>query len=244
MNIKFLGTGFGAPYKNRHQQSVLIEVGKNAYLFDAGAPVTDILSFAEYDISRIKTVFISHLHGDHMNGLVSLVDIISWYYKKSDPEIFLPSTGIAEKLRDVVNYGSFDGENLRDIRYSVTKPGVIYDDGVLKVTAFPTKHIQNGVHPSFAYLCEAEGKRVLFTGDLNRNCLDMPEIAFTDELDLTVIEAAHFRLTERESIFRRVRTKKMIIGHFAPRNDDCVWQFIFDMPFDAFISEDGMEFEL
>ena len=97
---------------------------------------------------------------------------------------------------------------------------------------------------SFAYLCEAEGKKLLFTGDLNRNCLDIPEIAFTEELDFMVIEAAHFRLTERENVFKRVKTKNMVIGHFAPRNDDCVWQFIFDMPFYTTISEDGMEFEL
>ena len=75
MNIRFLGTGFGAPYKNRHQQSILIEVGENAYLFDAGAPVTDILSFSQYDMSRIKTVFISHLHGDHMNGLNDMINL-------------------------------------------------------------------------------------------------------------------------------------------------------------------------
>ena len=244
MKIKFLGTSHGVPEADRMWTSVMISVGENTYLIDAGCFCADGIIRSGRTLDSLKAVFITHQHGDHMNGLVSLVDIISWYYKKSDPEIFLPSTGIAEKLRDVVNYGSFDGENLRDIRYSVTKPGVIYDDGVLKVTAFPTKHIQNGAHPSFAYLCEAEGKRVLFTGDLNRNCLDMPEIAFTDELDLTVIEAAHFRLTERENVFRRVKTKRMVVGHFSPINDDHVWQFIFDMPFDTFISADGMEFEL
>lgn len=244
MKIKFLGSSHGVPEADRMWTSVMIAVGENTYLIDAGCFCADGIIRSGRTLDSLKAVFITHQHGDHMNGIISLVDIISWYYKKSDPEIFLPNTGISEKLRDVVNYGSFAGESLRDIRYSVTNAGVIYDDGVMKVTAFPTKHINNGAYPSFAYLCEAEGKRVLFTGDLSRSCEDMPEVAFTEELDLTVIEAAHFILTEREHIFGKVKTKQMAIGHFAPRNDDCVWQFIFDMPFETFISADGMEFDL
>lgn len=244
MKIKFLGSSHGVPEADRMWTSVMIAVGENTYLIDAGCFCADGIIRSGRTLDSLKAVFITHQHGDHMNGIISLVDINSWYYKKSDPEIFLPNTGISEKLCDVVNYGSFAGESLRNIRYSVTNAGVIYDDGVMRVTAFPTKHINNGEYPSFAYLCEAEGKRVLFTGDLSRSCEDMPEVAFTEELDLTVIEAAHFRLTEREHIFGKVKTKQMAIGHYAPRNDDYVWQFIFDMPFETFISADGMEFEL
>lgn len=244
MKIKFLGSSHGVPEADRMWTSVMIAVGENTYLIDAGCFCSDGIIRSGRTLDSLKAVFITHQHGDHMNGLVPLVDIISWYYKKSDPEIFLPRDGIAERLCDVVSHGSFAGEKLRDIRYSVTTDGVIYDDGAMKVTAFPTKHIANGAHPSFAYLCEAEGKRVLFTGDLNKTCEDMPEIAFSDELDLTVIEAAHFRLTEREHIFGKVKTKQMAIGHFAPINDDHVWQFIFDMPFETLLAADGTEIDL
>jgi len=44
MKIKFLGTSFGAPSKGRHQQSILLETDSgNSYLFDAGAPVLDVI---------------------------------------------------------------------------------------------------------------------------------------------------------------------------------------------------------
>lgn len=206
MNIKFLGTGFGAPYKNRHQQSVLIEVGKNAYLFDAGAPVTDILSFAEYDMSRIKTVFISHLHGDHMNGLNDMINLAEFFNISCD--IYL-----SEK-RGIDAFKAYTYMQLRKdsnrVDFKLINQGLFYDDGILKVTAYQNGHMKG--LPCYSFLIEAEGKRIYITGDLSPDLCDLPDIS----ADLMMIEAAHF---DAETVVAKCNTldvDKVAFVHVMP----------------------------
>ena len=52
MKIKFLGTSYGAPSKDRHQQSFLIEENEDLYIFDTGAPVLDILIKCGYNLRK------------------------------------------------------------------------------------------------------------------------------------------------------------------------------------------------
>ncbi len=196
MKIKFLGTGFGAPYKNRHQQSVLIEVGNTAYLFVAGAPVTDILSFAEYDMSRIKTVFISHLHGDHLNGLNDMINLAEFFNIRCD--IWL------SEERGIDAFKSYTYMQLRRdsdrVDFKLINEGLFYDDGTLKVTAYQNDHMKG--LPCYSFLIEAEGKRVYITNDLSPDLCDLPDIT----ADLMLIEAAHF---DAETVVNKCNTLKV-----------------------------------
>ena len=79
MKIKFLGTSYGAPSKDRHQQSFLIEENEDLYIFDTGAPVLDILIKCGYDLSKIRAVFISHIHGDHLNGIFDMLNLSDYF---------------------------------------------------------------------------------------------------------------------------------------------------------------------
>ena len=85
MKIRFLGTSFGAPSAGRHQQSILLETADGSgYLVDAGAPVLDILVNTGYDLTKLKAVFITHLHGDHMNGLHDIINLAAYYGIRCD----------------------------------------------------------------------------------------------------------------------------------------------------------------
>lgn len=206
MKINFLGTGFGAPYKNRHQQSVLIEVGESAYLFDAGAPVTDILSFAEYDFSRIKTVFISHLHGDHMNGLNDMINLAEFFNIRCD--IYL------SEERGIDAFKAYTFMQLRRgsdrVDFKLINEGLFYDDGILRVTAYQNDHMKG--LPCYSFLIEAEGKKVYITNDLSPELKDLPEIS----ADLMMIEGAHF---DAETLVNRCNTldvDKIAFIHVMP----------------------------
>lgn len=206
MNIRFLGTGFGAPYKNRHQQSILIETGNVSYLFDAGAPVTDILSFMEYDMSKIKTVFISHLHGDHLNGLNDMINLAEFFNIRCD--VFL------SEQRGIEAFRTYTCMQLRRdsdrVGFKLIKEGLFYDDGTLRVTAYQNSHM-NGL-PSYSFLIEAEGKRVYITNDLAPDMSDLPEIT----ADLMMIEAAHF---SAETVVNKCNTldvKRVAFIHVMP----------------------------
>ncbi len=228
MNIRFLGTGFGAPYKNRHQQSILIEVGENAYLFDAGAPVTDILSFSEYDMSRIKTVFISHLHGDHLNGLNDMINLAEFFNIRCD--IYL-----SEK-RGIDAFKSYTFMQLRRdsnrVDFKLIDEGLFYDDGIIKVSAYQNDHMKG--LPCYSFLIEAEGKRIYITNDLSPKLCDLPDIS----ADLMMIEAAHF---DAETVVAKCNTldvKRVAFIHVMPpeKYDDLKAQ---KTDFEALYPNDG-----
>ncbi|MBR6513511.1 MAG: MBL fold metallo-hydrolase [Clostridia bacterium] len=206
MKIKFLGTGFGAPYKNRHQQSILIEVGSTAYLFDAGAPVCDILSFAEYDMSKIKTVFISHLHGDHLNGLNDMINLAEFFNIRCD--IFL------SEQRGIEAFKSYTFMQLRRdsdrVDFKLINEGLFYDDGIIRVSAYQNDHMKG--LPCYSFLIEAEDKRIYITNDLSPDLCDLPDIS----ADLMMIEAAHFDAETVVSKCNTLDVKQVAFIHVMP----------------------------
>ena len=51
-----------------------------------GVNAIDALRTRGIEVEDVKGIFITHVHGDHTNGLISFVDLISWYFKTADPK--------------------------------------------------------------------------------------------------------------------------------------------------------------
>lgn len=214
MKVTFLGTSHGVPQGDRFCSSLLLEVQNNAYLIDGGAPVADILIRKNYDFKRIKAIFTSHAHSDHTYGMLQFISLCNWRYKEMNLEIHLTEQSIADAIKNLVLSSEkfFDEERLVS---KVVFEGVIYNDGVLKVTAIKTKHMLP--YPSYSLVFEADGKRIIYTGDLNasNNAFDFPQMASKENSDLIITEAAHFKA---EVILEKTLccpTKKIAIIHIA-----------------------------
>jgi ribonuclease BN (tRNA processing enzyme) len=71
-----LGTMGGAiPSPNRSQPADLLVSGDQAILIDAGDGAAEQLAKAGVALARIHTIFISHLHFDHMGGLFAVLGL-------------------------------------------------------------------------------------------------------------------------------------------------------------------------
>ena len=211
MRITFLGTSHGVPEANQRCSCTMIEAGGRYYFVDMGVLPIEQLRTRMISPDLVKGVFVTHMHGDHTNGLLSFVDLISWYFQMAEPVICLPSMAGVKVISDWL---SVNQVQMRPLEFRQVEPGTVFDDGVLKVTAVATQHCEN----SFAYVAEADGKRVLFTGDLRRPDVDFPQIAREKEMDLVICEAAHFPATEYEPILRECKVKKVCVNHYAPWN--------------------------
>lgn len=210
MKITFIGSSHGVPEAHRKCTCIMIEIGENVYFVDMGTSAIDALRTRGISIDAVKGIFVTHMHGDHTNGLIQFVDLITWYFKTPDPVICLPipeAAKVIDAWLDVTLNGS-----KKDIKYRETQPGVVFDDGVLKVTAIPTEHC----FKSYAYLAEAEGKTVLFTGDLKNPGIDFPKVE-GKSLDLVVCETAHFPSTDYLPIFEKYDIKKVCVTHYSDR---------------------------
>ena len=220
MKITFFGSSHGVPEPDRKCSCIMIETGENIYFVDMGTPAIDELRRRGKDVDKVKGVFITHMHGDHTDGLIQFVDLLTWYFKTPDPVICLPIIEAAKVIDDWLKVTLNDGK--KDIQYRKTEAGVIYDDGILKATAIPTQHCPH----SFAYLIEAEGKTVLFTGDLSNPGRDFPAVAKEKTLDLMICESAHFSATDYLPVLAERDVKKVCVTHYSNKRVISVMEFI------------------
>ncbi|MBQ6708049.1 MAG: ribonuclease Z [Clostridia bacterium] len=207
MRITFIGTSHGVPEAHRKCSCTMIEVGGNIYFVDMGTHAIEGMRDRNLPIEAVKGIFITHMHGDHSNGLIPFIDICNWFFIDTDPLICIPNieaVDIIKKWQDITLVSP-----LREFRFKETKEGVIFDDGVLKVTAVATQHCLN----SYSYILEAEGKTVLFTGDLRNPGIDFPAPAMERELDLAICEAAHFSALDYLPVFEKCKIRKVCINH-------------------------------
>lgn len=239
MRITFLGASHGLPEPGRKCSSVLVTTGKNRYLIDVGCEVMQEFVVRNIDMASVKGIFISHPHGDHCNGLFSMTDLANWHYKTLNPKILVPIDGIKEILYQWISIMTGNREP-RPMTIEKYEAGVIYDDGTMKVTAIATKHC-GGSH---GFLLEAEGKKVLYTGDLTGTAEDFPSETVDAGVDFLIGESAHFSTMKYVDLLKDKPVKEVVITHhFAPRN-----QFLEAKkalaPLPMTLAFDGMEFEI
>ena len=209
MKITVVGSSHGVPEANRRCACFMIEINDNIYFVDMGTSAMDGLRKRGKPIENVKGIFITHMHGDHTNGLVQFVDLITWYFKKVDPVIVIPDPEAGRVIKDWLRV-TLNGSE-KDIEYRQTKEGLVFDDGILKVSAIATKHCAG----SHAYVLEAEGKRVLFTGDLRNPSVDFPHVH--QPLDLMICECAHFPATDYLSVLEKLELNRICFTHYSPR---------------------------
>ncbi len=218
MKITFLGTSHGVPAPDRHCSSTMLEVNGTRYLIDGGAPVADILTTMGVPFESVRAVFTTHSHSDHVYGLAAFCSLCSWFYKKADLDVYFTEQAVPDAFGPLMVLGGdkFDADR---VRFHVIAPDFVYRDENICVTAIPTDHIGWAGCPSYAYLIEAEGKRLVFTGDLrNRDAADFPAVAKNEPTDLIVSELAHFGAEVLFPILDGCPTKQVLINHvgFGP----------------------------
>ncbi len=227
------------PEADRYCSCTLVEAGGRKYLVDAGGPVMDMLIRRRIDPADIAAVFITHMHGDHTNGLPAFTDLISWYFKTAVPAIYLPDPRGIDALRlwnTVIH-----GREPRLLNYISYEESIIYNDGTLRVSAIKTRHTKL----SYAFLLEAEERRVVFTGDLAGPDKDFPAVCFELECDAIVCEAAHFPVEAAAPVFEKCRTRRIYLNHIAPhRQDSIAAQRNTNPPYELIAVTDGYEAEI
>lgn len=103
--IIFLGTGAGMPTIERNVSSlaVFLNDGGDFWLFDCGEGTQQQLFRAGLKLSKLKAIFISHLHGDHIFGLTGLLASRGLQGIKTGIDIFGP-VGLISYLESCLNY--------------------------------------------------------------------------------------------------------------------------------------------
>ncbi len=138
--IHILGCGSALPTLRHSASSQVIELRGKLFMIDCGEGTQ--LQMRKYHISftKIQTVFISHLHGDHCFGLIGLISSMGMLGRTAPLHVYAPKE--MEPLLDLQLKMFCTGLEFNVVFHAVdaTKHQVIYDDRSLTVESLPLQH--------------------------------------------------------------------------------------------------------
>lgn len=239
MKIIFAGTSHGIPEKDRFCSSTFLEINGSVYLIDAGAPISPLLLRYGLRHEDVRGIFVTHFHGDHFEGLPEFCNQITWYYRNAAPEIYLPEQRCVDLLRGWVR--EIQRIDRDELRLHCYQPGVIYRDERIEIEAIPTRHIPF----AHAFRIKAEGKTMLFTGDMSNQYAEFPELLGGLHYDLVVSEGAHnSRIAACSDLFRQADTEHLVVNHINPAKLDGIEEVQDTFPFPFTLAFDGYTIQL
>ncbi|MEM3437837.1 MAG: ribonuclease Z [Nitrososphaerales archaeon] len=106
LRIIFLGTSSSVPTIDRNLPSIAIMRGDELLLFDAGEGTQRQMVKAGLGFNRKTKIFITHFHGDHIVGLLGILQTMSMLNRNRALDIYGPR-GIIGFLKHNIKYLKF-----------------------------------------------------------------------------------------------------------------------------------------
>ena len=140
MRLNILGCHSATPLENAHTTSQVLEVRDHLFLIDCGEGTQTELRKNKIKFSRIKHVFISHLHGEHFYGLVGLISTFRLLGREADLHIYGPK-GIKEIITLQLKLAnSWTNYDLFFHELEQKDSHLIFEDDSLSVRTIPLDH--------------------------------------------------------------------------------------------------------
>ncbi len=124
MKVVFLGTSGSLPTPERNSSCVAVKIGKGVLLLDCGEGAQRQMVTAHIGFSRVKQIFITHLHGDHVLGVPGLLQSMTLQRREEPLDIFGPR-GLRAFLQGVSN--TLGGPAFPVTVHEISEPGVVLE---------------------------------------------------------------------------------------------------------------------
>ena len=177
--VVVLGTGNPSADPERWGPAVAVAVNARAYLVDCGPGVVRRAAAAEKNgiaalrAKELKIVFITHLHSDHTLGYPDLI-FSPWVLGRKEPLEAYGPRGLKSMTEHIerawkedikIRRRGLEEANASGYKVNVhpIRPGAIYHDENVTVSAFPVKH---GIwQEAYGYKFETKDRRIVISGD-------------------------------------------------------------------------------
>ncbi len=139
MEITFLGTSSGVPTRSRNVSSIALRLPQRAevWLFDCGEGTQHQIQRSNIKISQIRRIFITHMHGDHIFGLMGLLASCGLAGNPEQIDIYGPP-GLGDYLQACSRYSHTHFSY--PIKVHKHRAGVIYEDDEYVVKCQKLEH--------------------------------------------------------------------------------------------------------
>jgi len=222
--IKFLGTGgvFGIPYWNcdcevcksvnlkdkRLRSSLLVTLKDKNILIDFGPDCR--YQLLKYNVKKLDYAFLTHAHGDHMNGSAELSLqnnlIIEMPEKILNSFIKVLGTGYDwfKKRNPSVEFKKFESKEIENV-----------DIGT--ITLKHQKDFQKDYTPCYGYIFRSKNFSFAYMSDYNEilepEKLYNLDLIISDGCNLENTNIGHIGVKGSVEVFKKFKPKKMILTH-------------------------------
>lgn len=178
--------------------------------------------------SRLYSIFISHLHGDHCFGLIGFISTLSMM-NRTQPLHIYAHADLQKLLQPLIEYHCGEMLSFEVVFHHINprKQAVIFEDRNITVETIPLKHKV----PTCGFLFRDKGqKRYAYISDTMYSPKIIPlisgvdmlyhESTYTDEHEARCKSTTHSTARQAATIARDAEVRDLLIGHFSARVDD------------------------
>ncbi|MCL6266416.1 ribonuclease Z [Flagellimonas myxillae] len=169
MKLTILGCYSATPRTFTNPTSQVLEIRNHLFLIDCGEGTQVQLRKNKIKFSRIKHIFISHLHGDHFFGLPGLISTFRLLGRESELHIYGPK-GIKEAVTLFLKLGdSWTNYPLIFHELESKSSELLFEDETVSVQTIPLDH---RVYTNGFLFKEKPAQRKLDVGAANAHNID------------------------------------------------------------------------
>jgi ribonuclease BN (tRNA processing enzyme) len=195
VRVRFLGSGDAFGSGGRFNSCFLVSASSHDFLIECGASALIAMRKFGVDPNGIRTIFISHLHGDHFGGLPFFLLDAQFYSRRTGPLTLVGPPGLRARLAEAMEV-FFPGSSTTARKFATElcelEAGVTVEINGVSVTPHLVEHACGS--PPFALRFECDGKVLAYTGDTE----------WTDAL-IDVARGADLLIAEALTFERRIR---------------------------------------
>jgi len=180
LHVYVCGAGSPLPDPKRSGPCIGVLAGKHAFVFDAGTGGARNLGPMGFPMGRLDTIFLTHLHSDHIDGLGEML-LGRWINSgRSTPTPVSGPIGTAKIIdgfnmayhldstfrtahhgENIANSGGYGG-HAKEIDLAGDSL-VVFDENDVKITAFKVSH--EPVTKAFGYRIDYKDRSISISGD-------------------------------------------------------------------------------
>jgi len=225
MELIVLGSGTGVPSRRRGSPAYALKAAGRLILLDLGSGACRALLRHDLNFSQVDVIALTHLHPDHIGDLIPFL-FASHYalgYTRKDPFWLLAARGFADfhaRLKGAFGQWVEAPPGLLKLReLDPEGPDQVAWEG-LTIHSAPVIHIEG----SLAYRVEAQGRTLVYSGDMD---VSDTLVMLAQGADLLILECAqptkvpgHLTPEEAGRLAAQARVPRLLLTHFYPPCDE------------------------
>jgi len=136
--VTILGNNSALPAYDRHPTSQVVTLDQHQFLVDCGEGTQMQLSRYKIRRSRINTIFISHMHGDHYFGVPGLITSMGLLGRETDLHLHAPPS--IKPIIDAILQAADTTLPFQLLFHPLEKEGTIAEEARFSVETFRVNH--------------------------------------------------------------------------------------------------------